>query len=193
MVPRSDVTFSIEGIDLFERPVRLRLPFRFGAATLDEAPQAFVRARIRLSDGREASGWAAELMVPKWFDKSRERSNADNLDDLRRSLALAAQAYASDRAHRAAFAHAAMHYAPLHLEGARQGLNALVATYGPALIDRAVLDAMCRALGADFATAIRANVPRIDATLTPDLRDFAFDAFLDALEPASAIAARHTV
>jgi hypothetical protein len=189
----SDVTFSIEAIDLFERPVRLRLPFRFGAATLDEAPQAFVRARIRLPDGRMASGWAAELMVPKWFDKSPDRSNAGNLDDLRRSLALAAEAYASDRTDRAAFAHAAVHYAPLQLEGGRQGLNALVASYGAALIDRAVLDAMCGALRIDFATAIRANLPRIDATLTPDLRDFAFDAFLDALEPASAIAARHTV
>jgi len=193
MVLRSDVTFSIEAIDLFERPVQLRLPFRFGASTLDEAPQAFVRARIRLPDGREASGWAAELMVPKWFDKSPERSNADNLDDLRRSLTLAVQAYASDRAHRTAFAHAAMHYVPLQLEGGRRGLNALVTTYGPALIDRAVLDALCRAMRIDFATAIRANLPCIDATLTPDLRDFTFDAFLDALEPASAIAARHTV
>jgi len=193
MVPRSDVTFLIDAIDLFERPVRLRLPFGFGAAMLDEAPQAFVRARIRLPDGREASGWAAELMVPKWFDKSTGRSNADNLDDLRRALTLAAEAYVSDRGYRAAFAHAAMHYAPLQLEGSRQGLNALVASYGAALIDRAVLDALCRALGIDFATAIRANVPRIDAALTPDLRDFAFDAFLDAAEPTSAIAARHTV
>jgi hypothetical protein len=28
-----------------ERPVTLRLPFRFGVVTLTEAPQAFVRAR----------------------------------------------------------------------------------------------------------------------------------------------------
>src|SRR5215467_4449743 len=95
IVSPSDVTFSIGAIDVFERPVRLRLPFRFGAATLEEAPQAFVRARIRFPDSREASGWAAELMVPKWFDKSTQRSNADNLADLRRSLAFAAQAYLS--------------------------------------------------------------------------------------------------
>jgi len=68
-----------------------------GRATLREAPQAFVRARIRLPDGRSASGWAAEMMMPKWFDKSPQRSNAQNLDDLRRSLAVAAQAYASER------------------------------------------------------------------------------------------------
>ena len=30
----------------------------------------FVRARIRLADGREGEGISAELLVPKWFDKS---------------------------------------------------------------------------------------------------------------------------
>jgi len=33
---RNEVKFSIVALDLFERPVRLRLPFRFGAATLRE-------------------------------------------------------------------------------------------------------------------------------------------------------------
>src|SRR5207248_8347389 len=97
---RSDITFSIGAVDLFERPVRLRLPFRFGGATLNEAPQAFVRAHVGYGDGRDQFGWAAEMMMPKWFDKSPQRSTADNLDDLRRSLALAADAYASDRTHR---------------------------------------------------------------------------------------------
>ena len=43
--------------DFFERPVTLRLPFRFGVVTLTEAPQVFVRARIRLSDGREGKAY----------------------------------------------------------------------------------------------------------------------------------------
>jgi hypothetical protein len=190
---RNDVRFSIVALDLFERPVRLRLPFRFGAATLREAPQAFVRARIRFPDGRSASGWAAEMMMPKWFDKSPQRSNAQNLDDLRRSLAVAAQAYASERTPRMAFDHAASHYHSILAAGAREGLNALVASFGAALVDRAILDAVCRALETSFAAAVRKNVPAIDATLAPDLRDFGFDAFLDALVPSSSIAARHTV
>src|SRR6266568_4848913 len=75
----------------FERPVKLRLPFRFGVVTLTEAPQLFVRARIRLADGRQGEGISAELLVPKWFDKSPELSNAENFDQLRRSLAIARQ------------------------------------------------------------------------------------------------------
>ena len=58
-----------------ERPVRLRLPFRFGVVTLTEAPQLFVRAQVRLADGRQGEGISAELLVPKWFDKSPELSN----------------------------------------------------------------------------------------------------------------------
>jgi len=41
----------IGAIELYERPVRLRLPFRFGVVTLTECPQAFVRARIETADG----------------------------------------------------------------------------------------------------------------------------------------------
>jgi len=99
-------TFRVIAIELYERPVALRIPFRFGAATVTHAPQAFVRARIRLSDAASSStevqGAAAELMIPKWFDKSPEKSNAENISDLRKALANAAGAYASERSSRTA-------------------------------------------------------------------------------------------
>ena len=41
---------TVEAIDLFERDVRLRMPFRFGVVTLTEAPQVFARVSIRLAD-----------------------------------------------------------------------------------------------------------------------------------------------
>lgn len=75
--------------DFFERPVKLRLPFRFGVVTLTQAPQVFVRARIRLDDGREGEGCSAELLAPKWFDKSPALTNEQNFDQLRRSRAMA--------------------------------------------------------------------------------------------------------
>jgi L-alanine-DL-glutamate epimerase-like enolase superfamily enzyme len=70
----------------------------------------------------------------------------------------------------------------------------LTASYGPALVDRAVLDALCRARVVSFWQAIRANLPGIGAAaLAPDLAGFDVPAFLAALSPASSIAARHTV
>ena len=52
---RSEVAFSVAGIELFERPVRLRLPFRFGAATVSEAPQAI--EDVDLDDLNPESLW----------------------------------------------------------------------------------------------------------------------------------------
>jgi hypothetical protein len=184
---------SVVALDRFERPVRLRLPFRFGAATVRDAAQAFVRARIRFADGREAQGWTAELMVPKWFDKSPLRSHEENIGDLRRALALAADAYVSDRTPRTAFGHASFHYRTLLAIGAPQQLNALTMSFGAAMADRAILDALCRAHGMSFAAAINANLPGIDASLSPDLSDFDFAAFVQQLKAAPEIAVRHTV
>ena len=185
--------FAITSIDCFERPVTFRLPFRFGNATVDRAPQAFVRATLRATDGREASGFAAELMIPKWFDKSPDRSSARNVDDLRASIALASEAYASNSAPRSAFGHAAFHYRALLDEGAHHGLNPLTASYGAALVDRAVLDALCRMRDVSIGTALWLNLPGIAADLTPDLAHLDFDAFLSSLPALTTIEARHTV
>src|SRR5262245_62584763 len=87
------VKLRIAALDFFERDVKLRMPFRFGVVTLTEAPQAFVRCRIRTEDGREAEGAAAELLAPKWFDKNPALSNEDNFEQLRDSLRAARRAY----------------------------------------------------------------------------------------------------
>lgn len=186
----------IREIELHERPVRLRLPFRFGVVTLRHCPQAFVRVRVERADGRSAWGAAAELMAPKWFDKNLALSNDDNFDQLRRVLAMAREAYLADAAPATAFGHFARHHEAHRAAAAARGYNALLAAYGPALIDRAVLDAACRATGAPFATAIAADLPGIAAGAASFP---AFDpgldpaGFLAGLAPAPSIAARHTV
>jgi Enolase C-terminal domain-like len=177
----------------FERDVRLRMPFRFGVVTLREAPQAFVQVRIRTDDGREGEGMAAELLAPKWFDKSPVLSNEQNFDQLRRAMAIAGSAYAGAGAWRSAFGlHASM-----CTEHARActaaGLPPLVAGFGTALLDRAIIDALLRLTGEDVFAATRANRFGLDAATTPDLRSFDLDAFLAGLRPAPSIAARHTV
>jgi hypothetical protein len=169
-VPR----FRVAGVELLERDVRLRMPFRFGAATLTAAPQAFARARIRLEDGREAWGAAAELLAPKWFDKDPALSNEDNFEQLRGSLARAREEYLAHEP-RSAWAHASPG-------------KGLVANYGPALLDRALLDALCRALGVSFYRAVQANLIGAGTHEGIDL-----GAFFATLKPRATIAARHTV
>jgi L-alanine-DL-glutamate epimerase-like enolase superfamily enzyme len=69
-----------------------------------------------------------------------------------------------------------------------------VASYGPALLDRAIIDAVCRLRGLPFAAALGRNLFGISAAmLTPDLAGFDLDAWLADLVPQRRIAARHTV
>ena len=185
--------FRIADIEFRERPVRLRLPFKFGVVTLTHAPQAFAFARIETADGKTARGAAAEMLAPKWFDKNLALTNEQNFDQLRLALSLARERYLDGKA-RTAFGHFAAHYADQIAAGGLHGLNPLVSSYGPALIDRAVLDALCRALGISFAEAIRRNVAGIaPATLLPEFAGFDIERFLGALAPRDRIAARHTV
>jgi L-alanine-DL-glutamate epimerase-like enolase superfamily enzyme len=160
--------FAVTEISFFERDVRLRMPFRFGVVTLTESPQAFVRARIRLENGKESEGAAAELLAPKWFDKNPALSNEDNFEQLRASMRSARAAYLAGGLNTA--------------YGHSRPTVGLVENYGPALIDRALLDALCRALGISFYEALRKNIPGLD-----------MPGFLAGLKPAAQIAARHTV
>jgi len=190
----TDTALRLRLLDVltFERPVQLRLPFRFGVVTLREAPQLFIRARIKLDDGREGEGIAAELMVPKWFDKNPALSNEDNFDQLRRSVALATQhfrALASDTPFGLSAA-----VDPVQRQACEmRGLNGLVASFGIALVERAIVDALGRLTGRSATDLVRGNLLGITTALTPDLDGFALDAFLAGLRPAATIFARHTV
>ena len=168
------VKLKLASIDFLERDVKLRMPFRFGVVTLTESPQAFVRCRIRTEDGREAEGAAAELLAPKWFDKNPALSNEDNYEQLRASLRAARERYLA-------------HGAETAWRHSSPG-KGLVENYGPALIDRAVLDALLRALGISFYTAIQQNIIGAEPFEGIDL-----PSFFAGLKPLWRIAARHTV
>jgi hypothetical protein len=186
--------FAIREIELYERPVVLRLPFRFGVVTLTHCPQAFMRSRIALPDGRSAWGAAAEMLAPKWFDKNLALSNEDNFEQLRDVLRMARAAYLGDGASATAFGHFARHHDAHARAATAKGYNPLLASYGPALIDRAVLDAACRLADVSFYAALRGNLPGIgNDAARPEFNAFDFDRFLRGLQPAAAIDARHTV
>ncbi|MQW87275.1 mandelate racemase [Sinorhizobium saheli] len=176
----------------FERPVDFRFPFRFGVARVERAPQAFVRVRIADGKGRSAEGWSAEMMMPKWFDKDPALSPDDNLGQLRASLRLAIEGLCSLPANTAFGLHAAAE-ADHHRAASRHGLPALVASYGLALLDRAVIDALCRLKAVSAAEAVRGNLLGITDATAPDLGGFDLQHFLATIAPAPKLAVRHTI
>ena len=145
-------------VECFERDVRLRLPFRFGVITVTHATQAVIRATIALRTGAASSGVAAETLAAKWFDKSPR---------FQRCAKPRPAAPVPGARHRALSREGLEHAVrPLrrHLwraARARRGARArpLVASYGPALLDRAILDALGRSVGLSFAEMISRNVP----------------------------------
>ncbi|MBT5882207.1 MAG: mandelate racemase [Rhodospirillaceae bacterium] len=173
-------------VQLYERDVTLRMPFRFGVVTLRESPQVFAKVRIRLADGREGWGHSAEMLAPKWFDKNLELSNEDNFDQLRHALTTAATLYKGSDPTTAFGLFRGNYDEQVRICDAR-GDGSLVACYGPAVLDRAILDALCRLQGVSFYKAVQANLPGIVG------EEFDINPFLSALRPSTHIHARHTV
>jgi hypothetical protein len=183
---------TVKDVRLSERRVDFRHPFRFGDVTVTCAPQAFIHVEIEV-DGKRSTGASAELMVPKWFDKNPALSIEQTIDQLRRSLAVARNSYLAERRSETAFGlHTAVY--PNHIKAcAGEAILPLAAAFGPAEIDKAIVDALLRALGIDVFAGLAANVVGLDARLTPDLGQSTIDHFLASREPRSVIDVRHTV
>ena len=165
----SGARLRIVEIQTFERPMRFARPFRFGLVTVDEAPQAFVRVVVEVEGAGMATGVTAEMMMPKWFDKNPAKSPQDTIADLKASLGEAARTYAQAQDWDTAFGHHARGFAAQKMWAADQGLPGLVASFGPALVDKAIADAALKALKLGFPEGLRRNVFGLDARLTPDL------------------------
>src|ERR1700684_3260466 len=84
---------TVRDISFFERPVTFVRPFRFGAVTINAAPQLFVRAEIEVEGKGVFTGASAEMLVPKWFDKRAHLTPDQTVDELRRSLVIARELY----------------------------------------------------------------------------------------------------
>ncbi len=185
--------FRLVETQRFEWPFRLRMPFRFGVITVTHGRQAVIRARIALEDGSEHWGIAAETLAAKWFDKDPRWTDAQNEHQLRRSLELACDATRAAGLN-TAFGHYADSYAAHVAACADESLNPLIAAYGRALVDRAMLDAVLKAKGLSFAAGLRANIGGMAPhAALPDLAGFDFAAMLGSLTPARRMHARHTV
>jgi hypothetical protein len=184
---------AVRDVAFFERPVRFVRPFRFGAVVINDTPQMFVRVEIEVEGKGSSVGASAELLVPKWFDKRAQLSPDETVEELRRSLVIARDLYLSGSSFETAFGLHARRIAAQVEACAREDIPPLAAAYGPAEIDKAVLDALLRSLGVNFFDGMAQNIAGIDARLSPDLRDDDIAKFLAGCRRLERVAVRHTV
>jgi hypothetical protein len=155
--PPQTAQVRVRDVSLFERHVNLRLPFRFGAATVTQCPQAFVRVRVDVA-GKSFEGASAELMVPKWFDKSPALTHAQNFEQLREALRCARESYLSADAPLSPYALSLAQGESAISTSVARGLPRLAAQFGSALLDKAVADAALRATGQNWVDGVSKGV-----------------------------------
>lgn len=173
-------------------PVRLRMPFRYGIVTLTELPHLFVRAQVEI-DGRVATGVAADGLAPKWFTKDPHTTIEQDEAEMRKIIA-AACAFAEETAPAATvFELWQAIYAAQSAWARDTGYPPLLWSFGVSLVERALIDAWCRATNTPFYQAVRANTLGIHlAAIHPDLGNREPAEFLPAA-PRRSIIVRHTV
>ncbi|MBR1212766.1 mandelate racemase/muconate lactonizing enzyme family protein [Bradyrhizobium sp. JYMT SZCCT0180] len=184
---------AVRDISFFERPIPFAKPFRFGSVVITSSVQVFVRAEIEIEGKGTSIGASAEMMASKWFDKRAHLSPQQTIDGLRRALAIARELYLARSGFDTAFGHHAAIIAAQVEACAKEDIPPLAAGFGPAEIDKAILDALLRGLGANFFDGMAANVAGIDARLSPDLGDDAIAQFLAGRRRLERVAIRHTV
>jgi hypothetical protein len=184
---------AVRDIAFFERPVRFARPFRFGAVVIHATPQAFVRVEIEVEGKGPSVGASAELLVPKWFDKRPQLSPEQTVGELRRSLLIARELYLSHRNFETAFGLHGDCIAAQVAACADEDIPPLAAGYGPAEIDKAILDALLRARHVNFFDGMAGNIAGVDSALTSDLRGEDITQFLGRCRRLERVAIRHTV
>lgn len=181
--------FRIRGIHVGERDVTLRLPFRFGDTLVERTAEAYARVALD-GPGGVMHGVAAQLMVPRWFDKRAALSNEQTVQELRDCMTTACLAAPGMEGSAAALAEDLRTEVEARMP---TGTPRLAAGFGPALLEMALIDAICRAGDLPFWRAARGDLFGLSAHLPADLTRGALTHALEKIGPPVSIRLRHTV
>lgn len=191
--PDLPMTFRLNDTQFHVLPMRTRFPFKYGIASMTALPHLFVSVELTV-DGREIRGVASEGLPPKWFTKDPatlfEQDLAEMLAVIQNASRIAGNAAAAPIAYFPwwqALYEEQTHWAAL------KGVPPLLANLGVSLMERAVLDGICRAFEKPFHQVVRSGALQIDlGAVHPELRHIALNDVI-APAPLGSVFARHTV
>ena len=172
-----------------------RMPFRFGVITMRASPLLTLAVTVEDRAGRRASGYAADLLAFRWFDKRPEKSLADNCRDLIRTVEVARELYRDTGRKRCAspFQLFLDSHPEIERTALAEGFNRLGAAFGSSMLERAVIDAVGRLSGRTFFELVRDNELGIElGAISPELAGRELAEFLPA-RPLTRLHVRHTV
>jgi hypothetical protein len=168
------------------------MPFRYGIAVMTALPALFMRVQAEIN-GQLQTGVASDILPPKWFAKDPSTSFSDEIADMLRVIETAASFVQELEEPATVFDLWRQLYTKQRQWAEIEGYPPLLWNFGVSLIERAVIDACCRATGVTLAEALRANILGLQlGELHPELTG---QTPVDLLppQPFRAIIARHTV
>ena len=191
---------SVKQIEIRLFNMQTRLPFRYGISTLLACPHLFLRLTVDV-DGVVTTGTAADHLPPKWFTKDPstpfEQDVRDMLDVIRHAADHAVLAGPAD----SAYALASRVHQQQEVWGTEKKYPPLLRQFGVSLVERALIEAVCKAKRVTFHQAVRENLLGLRFSGHPDERlmldyrtlgDSQPRNWLPA-QPLTHILARHTV
>jgi hypothetical protein len=171
--------------------VQTRMPFRYGIATMTSTPHLFLRLSVEV-DGQLAIGTSADHLPPKWFTKDPARPIAEETHEMLGVIENALRLAVGTRAETPFDAWLAVHAAQAAW-GRAQALPPLLTQFGTSLVERALIEAACRAAGRPFHEMLRENLLGIRlGQVHPALTGRPMHELLP-LTPRSVVTVRHTV
>src|SRR5580700_1611371 len=72
---------AVREFGFFIRNLSLRVPFRYGIATMTRAPHLVVRVLVEI-DGQMQHGYSADNLPPKWFTKNPDTPFHEEIDGM---------------------------------------------------------------------------------------------------------------
>ena len=182
---------KIQESDIHLIGLQTRFPAKYGIVSMSGCPHAFVRVRVEI-DNRAFTGIAADNLPPKWFKKDPDQPIPEETDEILSVIENAAKACVGMTGD-SAFDMARQISAAQSAWGAGEGHPPLLSNFGATLIERAVIEAVCKHANLAFAEALRSNALGVNLAAHDDR--LAGLAPLDLLpnRPRSTIIARHTV
>lgn len=136
-------------------PMRTRFPFRYGISSLTWVPHLVVTANVETA-GQACQGMAADGLPPKWFSKNPDTTFEADLAEMLAVIQNAARlgVNAGQRQTNYPAWWRAVHEEQSHW-AKRAGLPGLLSGFGTSLVERALLDALCRAAGRPLHAMLR--------------------------------------
>ena len=173
-------------------PVSTRMPFRYGIAVLTQVPHLFLELTVKV-DGVSQQGLAADNLPPKWFVKNAGETFDKELADMIAVIEHACETARELGEKETVFEVWKACYEAQKVWAQTQDHPPLLWQFGLSLLERALIDAYCRAKNVSFAKALRENKFGLELGF--------FNPALEGAEPASALPekplnslnARHTV